>query len=353
MSFTHNKQKTLILFSVLMISLLMFNSCGEDKKEKIDSRSMEQIYADEGVPVRVIDITGTTLSNQMKFFATMSGIQETNLLAKIEDKIVTLPVKVGQSIKEGQIVATFPTDNVQLQWEQAKISLDMAKKTYDRMAALLKAGDIALSQFDGAETQYQVAKQTFESLKQMVYIDAPFSGIVTNIPVKVGDKVKLGTVLMTIAQTGTMVAKIWTNETEVSRLKIGMPATINIDGKEHKGRIATISLSMDQIRRAFLVEVHFANPSRDIKSGTTCDLVFNFDESAKQSIIIPRRMIKTNADEQFVFVVDGDVAKKRLIQTGQISGVNIEITSGLNVNDKLVTEGMSLLEDEKKVKIMK
>ena len=352
MSSTHCKITTLLMLGGLFILLMLFNSCSKEASEKVDSRSLEQIYEDEGVPVRIMEIGETALSNRMVFFATMSGIQETTLLSKIQDKIVTLPVRIGQSVNEGQIVATFPTDNPQLQWEQAKTSFDMAKKTFDRMSALLKAGDISQAQFDGAETQYEVAKHSFESLKKMVYIDAPFSGVITNIPVKVGDKVNPGAALMTIAQTGTMVAKIWANEAEVQQLKIGMPATIAIDGKEHKGRIATIALSMDTQKHAFLVEVHFANPRREIRSGTTCDLVFNFDVAARQSIVIPRRMIKTNADEQFVFIADGDVARRSIVQTGKVTGVNVEIVSGLSASDKLVTEGISLLEDGKKIKIV-
>jgi multidrug efflux pump subunit AcrA (membrane-fusion protein) len=76
------------------------------------------------------------------------------------------------------------------------------------MSALLKSGDIAQANFDGAETQYLVAKQNFESLKQLVEIEAPFSGVITNIPIKVGDKVKSGDNLLTIAKTATMIAKI-------------------------------------------------------------------------------------------------------------------------------------------------
>lgn len=352
MNSIRNRVLQLLIIGGTLISLILFTGCAKEAKSKVDSRSLEQIYTDEGVPVRVMELAGTSLSNKMTFFATMSGVQETDLLSKIQDKILTLPVKVGQTVKEREIVATFPTDNVQLQWEQAKTSLDLAKKTLDRMAALLKAGDISQSQFDVAETQHKVASQTFESLRQMVYIDAPFSGIITNIPVKVGERVNPGVTLMTIAQTGTMVAKIWANESEVSHLKIGMPGKISIEGKEYVGRISTISLSMDAQRRAFLVEVNFSNPRREIKSGTTCDLVFDFGESRRETILIPRRMIKTNGDEQFVFVTDGEKAKKCAIQIGQVSGVNVEIVSGLTANDKLIVEGISLLEDGKKIRIM-
>ncbi|MDR0927005.1 MAG: efflux RND transporter periplasmic adaptor subunit [Ignavibacteria bacterium] len=347
---TTQMQKILLL--LIAVSTITFTGCGNKKDAKVDSRSLEQVYADEGVPVRAIDISNTELSNEMTFLATLSGIQETTIMSKIADKIVTLPVRIGQRVSAGQIVATFPTDNPQLQWEQAKSALDIATKTYNRMKNLLAAGDVSQSQYDAAETQYLVSKQNFESLKQMVYLDAPFSGTVTNIPAKVGDKVAANVPLVTIAQTGTIIAKIWVSESEVQRLKIGMPAVINIDEQQFKGKIAAVSLAMDAQRRAFQVDVHFANGNGKLKSGISTNLTFNFDESVRQTIVLPRRIVAINADETYVYIVEGDVAKKVMVKMGQQSGVNVAIDEGLKPGDKVITEGISLLADGKKIRIM-
>jgi RND family efflux transporter MFP subunit len=301
-----------------------------------------------------VPIGNQTLSNEITFLATMSGVEETTVKAKLSDKIVSIPVRVGQRVGAGQILTTFPTDNAQIQWEQARTALENAQKTYERMKNLLAAGDIAQSNFDGAETQYLVAKQNFESLKQMVYIDAPFSGTVINIPAKVGDKVNAGDPLVTIAQIGTMLGKVWANESEVTQLKFGMPASIIIDGKEYKGKIATIALAMDPARKAFQVDVHFPNPKGEIKSGILVDLRFNVGEAktTNQSVIIPRRILSINGDEQFVYVANGNTAKRINVKTGQVSGTNIEIVEGLQANDQLISEGASLLTDGKKIKII-
>jgi membrane fusion protein (multidrug efflux system) len=340
-----------MLFVCVVVPSLAFTNCGDDE-QKVETKSLEQIYEDEGVPVRIIDVTDGAISNQVKFIATMSGIQETTISAKIADKIVTLPVRVGQSVKEGQIVATFPTDNVSVQWNQAKASLDNAQKTYERMKNLLASGDIAQSNFDGAETQYLVAKQTFDNLKQMVYLDAPFDGIITSIPSKVGDKVNPGAPIVTVAKTGTMIARIWASETEVGELKIGMPAQVTINDQTFTGKIADIALSMDQARRAFQVDVHFANPKGLIKSGTVVDVVFNFGNSTRQAIVIPRRVMQTNGDEQFVFVADNGVAKKVPIKISNALGTSVVVEEGLKPEDKVISEGTSLLDDGDKIKII-
>jgi RND family efflux transporter MFP subunit len=339
----------LSVLTVLITLSIALSSCG--KTEGDEARSLEQIYSEDGIPVRVLEISNTSLHSEMSFLATMLGIQETTINSKIGDKIVSIPVRVGSRVSEGQVLVTFPKNNPQLQWEQAKTALENAKRTYERMKNLLASGDIAQANFDGAETQYLVAKQNFESLKQMVDLDAPFSGVVTNVIAKVGDKVNPGDKILTIAQTGTMIARIWASESEVRNLQVGMSANIIVDGEELTGKIATISLSMDQSRKAFQVDVHFNNSQGKIKSGITTDLVFKSDV-ATESIVIPRRFIRFNGDEQYVFVANNDIARKVLIKTGQVSGVNITIVDGLHPNDKVITEGASLLDEGKKIRII-
>ncbi len=347
------RSKALALLSVLIISSLMLASCGDSKSNELqtESKSIEQIHTEEGVPVRIMTVANTEIDKEMTFLATMSGIQETTVNSMIGDKIESVKVNVGSRVAAGQVLVTFPTDNPQLQWEQAKTALNNSKKTYDRMKNLFAAGETAQANLDGAETQYLVAKQSFESLRKMVYIDAPFSGVVTNIPVKVGDRVSNGAPLVTIAQTGTMVAKIWASEYEVRQIKQGMPATVNIDGKEYTGKVAVIGLGMNADKKAFQVDVHFNNSKGEIKSGTTCSLVMQIDKNS-QSIVIPRRIIQTNADEKYVFVEENNIAKKVLVATGMEVGINVEIISGLKSNDKIIIEGMTLLDDGKKIKVV-
>ena len=342
---------SIIFIFTVFTTMFVITSCGA-KNKKENSKSIEQIHREEGVPVRVKEISNIKIDKGLTFLATMSGIQETTVISMINDKIEKINVRVGQRVSSGQILVTFPTDNAQLQWEQAKTALENSRKTYERMKNLLAAGETSQASFDGAETQYLVAKQSFESLKKMVYIDAPFSGVVTNIPVKVGDRVGAGTKLVTIAQTGTIVAKVWVSESEVRLIKIGQTASVEINGKTYYGKVAVVGLGMDPEKRAFLVEVHFNNSKGEIKSGTTCTLNLELNKN-DESIIVPRRIVQTNADEKYVYICENNTAKKVLVTTGLESGIDIEITGGLKNKDQVIIEGITLLEDGKKVKVIK
>jgi RND family efflux transporter MFP subunit len=328
--------------------LLLFGCAKEAKKE---TKSMEQIRDEQGVPVKIEVVQTTKFNKELSFFSKLSGIQESTKYALVADKIASVRVKVGQSIGEGKVVLTFPTDNPELQFSQAKIALENSEKLYKRMSELLKAGETAQQNFDNAETQYLVSKRNYESLKQMIYVDSPISGTIVELFVKSGDDVFRDAKLFTVAQLQTMKAKIWVSESEVNQLKNGMAATIEFGGKEYKGKVSEISLAMDEMNRAFGVEIQFPNPKRELKSGVTTDVKI-ITYTNPNVIVVPRNLIKSEGDKKYVFVENGGKAEQRFIQTGNESSISVEVVRGLITGDRLISEGLSLLASGKKIKVI-
>jgi RND family efflux transporter MFP subunit len=329
--------------------MFLLISCTKDEKK--EAKSMEQIRDEKGVPVKVEVIQATRFDKELSFFSRLSGIEESTKHSMVADRIASVRAKVGQSIGQGRVVITFPTNNPQLQLSQAKIGLDNAEKLYKRMSELLKAGETAQANYDNAETQYLVAKRNYESLKQMIYVESPISGTIVEMFVKPGDDVFRDAKLFTVAQLQKMKAKIWVSESEVNLLKLGMTASMEFGGKEYKGKVTEISLAMDDMKRAFGVEIQFPNPKRELKSGVTTDVKI-ITYTNPNVIVVPRNLIKNEADKKYVFVENGGKAEQRFIQTGNESSISVEILSGLNAGERLITEGMSLLSNGKKIKVI-
>lgn len=334
--------------SLALVALLVLSSC----QKKIEpGKSIEQIRAEQGVPIRIVTIGEKEFNKNLTFFAKLSGIKETMQQAAIGDKVVKINAKVGSSVREGQVIVEFPKDNPQIQYEQARLGFENAKKLYDRMSQLLKAGETSQQNFDNAETQYLVAKKNWESIYQLINIESPISGQIVQMLVKEGDKVKSGDNIFTVAQLNKMMAKVWVSSSEVEYIKTGMSATMKINGDEFTGRVAVVDLAMDEIRHAFGVEIHFDNGHRKIQSGVTTDIKINAYNNSK-AIMVPRKVIVRDGDETFIFVEKDGKAEKRAVELGLESGIDVEIKNGLNPGDKLITEGIALLRNGTKIKIV-
>ncbi len=342
------KNKIVILFILTTFPLLLFQGCG---KEKADAKSMEQIRSEEGVPVKVEVVKYKKFTKSYSFFGKLAGIKEATKGAMVGGKIEKINAKVGEQVNKDQVIVEFAEDNPGIQFMQAKESFDNAEKTYNRMKALLKAGETAQANYDAAETQYLVAKRNYESLKDMLFIDSPFDGILVDMKVSEGDNVNKDAHLFTVSQLNKMHTKIWASETEISSVKKGMNAEIEYNGEKYYGKVTEVSMAADPYKQAFYAEVEFNNPKMELKSGVTVDIKILTYENPR-AIIIPRNLIMTDEKGTFVFLENNGAAEKRYVTNGNDSGLDYEIRNGLKPGDRVIVQGISLLDNGTKVKLV-
>jgi len=219
---------------------------------------------------------------------------------------------------------------------------------YERMKALLEGGETSQQNYDNVETQYLVAKRNYESLKQLLFVEAPISGLIVEKFVEEGQKVKVADKLFTVAQIDRMKAVFWVSDEELKYIKNGMPVSINKNDKVFKGRITEVALAQDMMKKAFKIVAEFPNPGRNLLVGMTVDVSLNYYNNP-QAIVIPRSAIVFRNNQSYVFLADGDTAKLTEIKLGKSQGEMVEIYSGLNVGDKLIYQGVSLLNDGSKL----
>lgn len=331
-----------------LLSLLFLTACGDDKET---AKSMEQIQEEAGVPVQLEVVKHQPFEKYQSYFAKLAGIKEATKGAPLGGKIDKINFRVGDFVKEDQIVVQFPIDHPGAMYEQAKAAYENSEKTYERMKALLAAGETSQANFDGVETQYLVNKRNYEAARKLVFMEAPFSGTLVDVKVKEGDNVKSEAYLFTIAQLNKMRAKIWITEKEIGEIKRGMTASIMFGGKEYRGRIVEISMAVDPYKQAFFAEVEFDNPKNELKSGVTVDVKILVYENPN-AVIVPRNLVMTDENGSFVFVEKDGTASKRYITNGNDSGIYFEVSQGLNVGDNLITRGAAQLTDGIKVNVI-
>lgn len=332
----------------LIISTFILTSCSDDKPE---TKSMDEIRNEDGIPVQVEEVKYQPFDKYLTFFSKLTGIKEATKASIIGGKIERINASVGDYVREKQVIVEFDIYNPGVQYEQAKSAYENLKKNYERIKALLDAGETSQANYDAVETQYLVAKRNYESVRQMLFIEAPFDGILVDMKVNVGDNVKGDVPLFTVSQTNKMRSKIWVSEKEISQFKKGMKAITEYNGQQFVGRVVEISLAMDPAKQAFFVEVEFDNPKGIIKSGVTNEIkILTYEKP--NAIIIQRNLVNKDENGYYVFVVENDKAVKRYITNGNESGLFYEVSSGLQVGDKLVVKGASQLEDGSRVKVI-
>ncbi len=345
------KRKKIFYPVVLLILLaVILNGCG-NKDNKGNAKSIEEIQKEEGIPVVVQVIEKKPFAKQMNFFGTLEGIRQTVVGAMIGGRIEKINFRPGDYVRKGDVVIEFPEDSPASQYQQAKAAYEVSKKNYERIKALYEAGETSKANYEGIEAKYLVDKRNYETMRQMLFLDAPYNGVITEMMVNEGDNVKAKTALFTIAQLHKLKTKIWLSPEEVRLIKKGMPVKAKYNGKVFKGKIQNVSVGVDPFKQSFSATVVFDNKSGELRPGLTLEVIVLVYQN-KETVIVPLNLIKHDAQGDFVFISSDGKAKKQYVETGEKSGLSIEIKNGLNIGDSLIVKGADRVSEGSKIKVV-
>ena len=339
------KKRMLIILAFALITAIF----GCRKKETVQSKSLDQIYKENGIPVTVKIMKPEPFQTYISYNATLTGYKQSFASAMVGGRIDKINVKTGDYVKKDSVIIQFPTDSPSVQYNQAKAAYNLAKKTYDRMKNLYEAGGISKQKLDQVETQLKVSRANWNSVKQLLKIKAPISGYVTAINVHETDNVEARTILATISQTDKLKARIWATEDEIYRIKTGQKAVATWNNVNLYGKVTETDRAMNPKHSAFGVNLLFENPKNKIKSGVIANIKIQ-TYSVDNALVIPRHIIKKDDKGTFVFVVNGKRAEKRYITVGQ-GDENVEVLKGLNVGDNVIIKSSNLVYDKAKINL--
>jgi len=336
------------IFGVLLITILLITGCG--RKENVEAKNMEQIYDESGIPVKVMVMNPQEFNLALPFTAKITGLKQANASALIGGMIE----KIQQLCIVFQLhpdpVGKFPEDVPAGQLTQARSAYDLASSTYTRMKNLFDLGGISQQDLDGVETQYKVAEANLDAALQMLKVRAPISGYVTSLTVRETDGVKSEAILATIAQIDIMKAKVWVTESEIHQIKSGQEATFTWNDQVLKGEVTTVAMAMDLTHNAFRIDLVFPNPDYLCKSGVIGDINITTYIN-KAAYVVSRKNVLNDEQGRFIYVLKDDTAVKNYITTGKENG-NFEVLSGIYSGDNLIVEGLNLVSDGVKVRIV-
>ena len=332
---------------VPVILMLFAVSCGGGKKTS--AASMEQLQAENGQPVSVRKLAAEDFSVYLKYPTVIYASSESTAYAALNDVVRSISVKVGDTVKQDETIVSFSADNQTL--KQAALAFEDAETRYNRFSVLYKNNDISRQDFDTVKMQYEIAKANLKAANDMVYVKAPISGTITQINVRTTENVRPGTVLFTVSSRNGFEARFYVGANEIDRIQVGARAFINDPAQKMEGRITQVSLTMDSQKQSFPVTAFFDTGNRALISGMGVDIVVEVYHNEKAIVLSRRELIQGN-NGAAAYIADGQAVRQVFVQTGQERGLQLEIVSGLNEGDMLISEGVQRISADSKINIV-
>ena len=299
---------------------------------------------------------------------------EVNVKPQISGIITELLKEPGQTVQQGEVIAKVKVipDMGQLSSAEARvrlseINLKQAQVNFNREENLYNQKLVSADEYDKVKQALYQAKEektAAEDALQVVrdgvskanasasstLIRSTISGVILDIPVKVGNSVILantfndGTTIATVANMNDLIFRGNIDETEVGQLVSGMPMKITIGALQDlqfDAALEYISPKAVESNGANQFEIKAAVKLAEggkIRSGYSANAEIVLS-SAEKALSIPESAIEFSGDSTFVYIIKGEGKEKTYertqVTTGLSDGVNIEIKKGLTVKDKV------------------
>ena len=325
-------------------------------KKEINPSDQKQSYGD--VPVSTTVVKKMLLVNTISLVGVVNASNDVNVISEAQGLVVDVKVKVGDYVRAGDVL--FQIDDVIMQSNLASTEINYlkAKRDFERSENLYQENSISAAQLDlarlgmkAAESQLTLAKKQLSDTK----IKAPISGTINKKMVDLGNMVNSGIPVANIVDISTLKVLLNVSEKDAFLIKNDEQTEITTDvypGVKFYGRVDNIASKADEAH-TYLVEIKLSNSSEHpLKAGMFARINFT-SQNNTETLAIPRESLVGSVKDARVYTIQNQIAKLKNIVVGKSVGNFLEILSGLNENDIVVTNGQNNLSDNSKVVIIK
>ncbi len=331
----------------------------------------------QGLPVQTVTVALQPVPQSSEYVATVKSRRSATVSPQVSGQLTEILVHSGELVQAGQVLMRLDSRQQEanvaslLATERQKkalydyntVELDRQHKLFDAGVTSRDAYDQAQQAYDNAKADYESAtgsRKTQQQLLDYYTVRAPYSGIVGDIPVHVGDYVAQGTspptLLTTVDENKDLEAYIYIPSERSAEVRSGL----GVDLKDNNGkllektRIDFVSSQVDSMLQGILVKAPVAATPEMLRNAQLikADVIW----STKPMAVVPVLAVTQQGEQSFVFVVQQKngmaVAHRAPVVVGATVGNNYSIVSGLNPGDRVIVSGTQFLVDGMPVILM-
>jgi RND family efflux transporter MFP subunit len=355
-----NHKTTGLLFLALL-------ACGAVVACSSNQAQSAQAGGPPAMPVKVLVARTTPVDDATDYVATLKSRDSAVIMPQVEGQVTKIFVHSGETVNADTPLmeidplkqqATVKSQQSSLAAQKANLS--WAQQQYDRAKGLYASGVVSKQDLDQAKSTLDAAQAQLESLDAQVNeqqvqlhyynVVAPWSGIVGDIPVHVGDRVTNSTQLTTVDKPGSLEIYVYVPIEHSAQLKMDLPVQVlNGDGKViADSRITFISPQVDNTTQTVLIKARIANSNDALRQSQfiRARIVWGTHQSPEVPILAVSRL----AGQYFAFVAQPEktgsyVARQVPIEVGETVGNEYEVRNGIKPGDKIIVSGTQFLLD--------
>ena len=338
--------KKINLFTTLIILL---SACSHPNKEK------KQESANNSIPVKLATIDVARSTNSIQTSGLLSTENEARLSFKIGGVIETVPVKEGQKVTKGQILASLNSTEITAQVQQVQFSVEKAQRDYQRAVNLYKDSVVTLEQLQNSKTGLDIAKENLRQVlfnQQYARIYSPADGFIVKKLLNTGEVAAPGVPVLIMSQVGgsnKWVLRAGVADRDWALIDKGNKAIVTTDafpGKQFNAYVNKKALAADPASGSFEIELVMDMKGVQPALGMFGKAAIQPSVMSNGYSIPYEALLEANGKKGFVFVTnDKKTVQKREVIIASIENNRVLIADGLNGCAYVVISGSPYLTD--------
>lgn len=329
-------------------------------------------------PVRYQQVYAMGGDRERSFSGVAEASMESRLSFKVSGTVRRVPVKVGDTVQAGQLLAELDPEDYDLQVQEAQASLARAQAEarnaeadYGRVRALYENSNASKNDLDAAragsesaQAQVKAAEKHLELArlqKSYTRLNAPADGAIADVTIEVNENVSPGQPVVLLTAGSEIEVRVSVPEALIASVREGEDATAQFDalpGQRFAARVTEVGVAPTGGATTYPVKVTLVEVPETVRPGmaATVNLRSSSGGSGADRYVVPPGAVGEDQEGRFVFLVEETtegmgVAHRHPVRVGELTDQGLEITEGVSDGDLLVTAGVTKLEDGQAVRL--
>jgi membrane fusion protein, multidrug efflux system len=297
------------------------------------------------------------LENTIESSGTLQSNEEVEIRPELSAKVIQIFFREGTYVSKGAVLIKLYDADLLAQLQKLRSQRELSAKTSERQKYLLAKGGVSQQEADVAAAQVEAFDADIELIQtqlQRTTIRAPFSGTIGLRNISEGAIATPTTVLATLQQTNPLKVDFSVPEKYSDQVRKGDPVefTVSSDTKSYRGTVYAIEPKIDLTTRTVRLRALVPNPNNSLRPGQFAKVKLNLS-TVSEAMLVPTQAIIPGVREKQVIVQKNGKATFVTVETGTRMEKKIQIVSGVQPGDTVITSGMLQLKPDAPVKIVR
>ena len=340
--------KAFRIYGIALCSMLLMVACGQKKTEAVQAPVAD--LAAKPV-VELAKVVEEPVAQIQVYSATIVGEIKNNIAPATPARISKINVEIGDNVRRGQVLVEMDETTL----SQQEMQLKNLETEFNRIDQLYKVGGVSKSEWDNVNLQLEVARKSFQTLKENTRLQSPIDGVVTARNYDNGDLYG-GQAILVVQKITPVKITINVSEQYYSKVEKGDEVSIELDaypGETFTGKVSLIYPTVDAMTHTFPVEINVANTDQKLRPGMFARATLNL--GTLNHVVVPDLAIekRSGSGDRFVYVYNNGKVSYTKVELGQRLGDRYELISGVPNGAQVVITGQAKLSDGKEVEVKK